>query len=126
MNRVVLNKEEARWFSRNVIKSLTILDAHAKKKPEVKDRTTYKLLQSVSTRAKEIEAALEAFGEEPYEIEMNLSKKQKHHIRSMLDDTHKHLTERVLAEYARRGLQEYVKDTERKLELIQSMVRKFK
>lgn len=126
MNRVVLSKEEGEWFARNVLKSLVILDTAATKDTKIKDRTTYKILESVKERATEMESVLKQIGSEPFEFELMLSQKQKRVIQDLIDRTRKALTERILPEYQRRGLSDYVEDTEFKVDLLGTMRRKFK
>ncbi len=77
MDRVVLNKEEAGWFSRNVMKTIQLLEASEPKNPGVKDRSIYKGMLSMKSKAAFAADALRAFGEEPFEIEIMLGKKQR-------------------------------------------------
>lgn len=126
MNKVVLNKEEARWFSRNVIKTKTLLESAAQKDPGILDRATYKLVCSIQPQAKEIESVIEQLGEEPYELELSLTKKQKKLIVDMVEKTIAMLTERIIPVYNERGLSEYAEDANRKVELLKNMKKRFK
>lgn len=126
LNRVVLTRYEGEWFARNVLKTLTILEAHAKKDEKILKRTTYKVLSAVKTQAEQMEAAIKAFGDEEYELELTLNRKQKLVIRDLVSKTIVSLEGRVLPEYERRGDKDRTEDTKYKIDLLNKMQRKFK
>lgn len=126
MNRVVLSREEGRWFSRNVLKSLILLESRAKKDKAILERTTYKVLKSIKPQAEKMDAALKAFGDEEYELELMLASKQKSVVKTMIEDTQKELVTTILPVYEARGLDKYRDDVKNKIELLKSMSKKFK
>lgn len=116
MNRVVLSANEAVWFSRNVLKSLVIMNAAAEKDPTIKDRRTYKTLIKISPQCSE---------ENPPQ-EVSLTKKEKTVVYSMIDNTVRMLENTVLPKYQSQGLTKYIEDVEGKLELLKKMAKKFR
>lgn len=127
IDRVVLTKDEAGWFSRNVIKMKELLEASEKRNAGVKNRATYRGLVSLQGRAEQTAAALEAFGDEPFEIDMLLSKKQKLIVRGLIGTVMQGLA-KTIEEYERRGPghKEYLDRAKLKAELLNNMNRKFK
>ena len=128
MDRIVLTKEEAAWFSRNLIKTKTILEAAGRKDPEALERQTYKTIVKLQKEAQEIAYTLSQLGDEPFEFEMILPRKLRSVVGRMIEATIKTLTDVVIPEYARRGaeFQEHQLDASRKVELLLKMRKKFK
>ncbi len=126
MNRVVLSKEEGQWLTRNIIKTKMILEAASQKDPGILERNTYRTLAALAKKAKEAEGVLVALKEEPFELEMFFSQKQKVVLKDLIEKTHLALTETILPEYEKRGLVDYAEDTTRKLALLKSLERKLK
>ena len=126
MNRVVLTKEEARWLSRNLVKTKMILEAASKKDAEILERSTYKVIKSLNPEAVEMASILDQLGDEPYEFEIMLKEKQKKVLHSLVEKTIKSLSDVLLPAYERKNLPEYTEDTKRKIELLKIMVRKFR
>lgn len=126
-DKVVLNKDEAGWFSRNVKSSLRILAASEPKNPGVTERSSYKLLKSMEEMATEAESILNQVGEEPCEIELYMSRKQKLTVRELIKRTHGSLVTKIIPTYRERGNhQEYLVRAEKKAEMLDAMQRKFK
>lgn len=128
MNRVSLSKAEARWFSKNVLSTLRILEAASKKDPEILNRTTYKTLNSLRDRATEMQTILTQLSDDSYEVDLILGRKHKLIIGEMIAKTIKSLTEVILPEYTRRGekYDSYRLDTEEKIKLLKTFIRKFR
>lgn len=128
IDRVTLTKEEAGWFSRNVIKMKQLLEASESKNKGVTGRTTYKALASMEEKATEIKSILEAAPEDPYEIDLILSRKQKMVIKELVSSVHKTLTTRVIPEYERRGEshKDYLTNAKDKAVKLETLMRKFK
>ncbi len=130
MDKVVLTKEEAAIFSRNIIKMKQRLDAS--KDPETKSRTTYKLLESMQPQAEQVDDALTAFGEEPFEIEVFLGRKEKMLVRELLTTVGNILVNRVIPKYKEKlgtggiDYSPYIVRNEKKLVVLTQMARKFK
>lgn len=121
MNRVSLNKDEAQWFSRNVLKMIALLESAEVKDKEILSRTTYKTLNSMR------EQAQAAGTEDQAGVELMLSRKQKQVVRELLQSVNKALVERILPEYKRRGGHEkYIEIGEAKAKQLDAMQRKFK
>ncbi len=129
MNRVVLNKEEAGWVSRNVPKMLQLLEASERMNKGVKERSTYRLLSQVIPQAEQVRDALKAFGDEPFEIEMYLNRKQKLLIRQLIKTTNGTLKNGVIPEYERRSdakYRPYLVNAKKKSEMLDQLEAKFR
>lgn len=128
MTNVVLNKAEATWFSRNVIKTKTMMEAHAKRDAKILERKTYLTMKALAPQAEEMTSILEQLGDEPFELSLLLKDKQKRIVRDMVDLTIASLETRIIPEYERRGekFTEYLADAKAKVELLKEMRRKFK
>lgn len=128
MDRVKLNAEEAAWFARNVIKSLTIMDAAATKDPAITQRTTYKTLVKIQEQARAIESAFQAGVTKEFTADVHLVKKHRTVVRTMIDGTIKVLETKIIPTYRDRGdgFEEYLADAVKKTELLKAMSRKFK
>jgi hypothetical protein len=128
MHKVVLDKEEARWFSRNLIKTKTLLEAAGKKDPAILDRTTYRTIATMEKQAGEIISALNQLGEEPYEFELQIGRKHRVVVGQMIDSTIKALETMIIPEYTRRGenFRGYKLEAEWKVALLKTLRRKFK
>jgi hypothetical protein len=124
-DRVVLDKAEADWFSRNVLKTVQLLEARAAKEPAVLERRTYRVCKSLVDQATTIADILAQLGTEPYEVELQVKAKQRQAVGSMLEMTVKSLEEKILPEYERRGLKQYQEMTAMKVALLKTMRRKF-
>jgi hypothetical protein len=126
IERTVLTKDEARWLSRNISKTKTILEAVAKKDPQVLERTTYKTIKSLAPEAEQIASTLDQLGEEPFEIEIQLKVKQKRALYILIEKTLNSLENVILPKYREQNKTEYIEDVENKLVILKSMIRKFK
>jgi hypothetical protein len=127
VNKVVLNKTEAGWVSRNVPKMLQLLDASERKNKGVKERKTHKILTAILPKAEKVADALKAFGDELYEIEMYLNRAERLFIREMIRKVKKGLVEGVIPEYERRGpaMKGYLISATNKADMLDKMERKF-
>ena len=123
MNRVVLSKADGEWFYRNILKTMTVFEAASKSDPEIKKRTTYRLLKSLKPKALEVQAASEA-GAESHTL--MLSKKQKRGVQDMIDATFNLLSGRITTEYERRGRADKLEEIKVKTDNLKAMSRKFK
>lgn len=126
INKVVLSKSEADWFSRNVLKTKSILEARSKKEPDALKRKTYKVLASLEEQASQMSEIVKQLGAEPYEVELVVKPKQKTVIAAMIYLTIQSLEKKILPEYQKRGLQDYIKDAEMKIDLLKAMGKKFR
>lgn len=124
-DKIILNKAEAAWFSRNVLKTLTILSARAKKNPSVLKRVTYRVLQHLQPKAAEIEACLKQLGEEPFEVELIIKKKPRSVVATLVANTAGILETQILPKYEERNEVDYAKETKVKIEMLKTMGRKF-
>jgi hypothetical protein len=125
-NTVILDKAEAEWLSRNVLKTMSILETASQKDAQILERRTYKVIKSLSTQAKEMADVIAQLGDEPYEVELQLKVKQRQGVAAMIESTLRALETQILPEYKKRGLDKYVQDVEQKLLLLRFMQRKFK
>lgn len=102
-NKVTFTPDEAGWFGRNVLKMLQNMDASERKNPGVKERSTYKVLNSMRQAALEANDTVVAFGEdELYEVDIFLTKKQRGMLKDLVGSVHKNLVEKVIPEYRNR------------------------
>lgn len=128
MSTVSLNREEARWISRNVSKTLTILEAASKRDPGILDRKTYKLLNEVRPKAAALGTTLDLSPDnstgEALTIELTIG--QKTALTALVDATIKSLTEMVLPKYIEKNLLDYATATRIKIDLIREMRRKIR
>lgn len=121
MNKVTLTKEEAQWFSRNVLKMLSLLESQGQKDATILNRTTYKTLNSMKANAESIA--------EPFTDSMHvfLTRKQKLIVRELIQSVNKTLVDRILPEYERRGGHEkYIEMGKTKSAALDKMARKFR
>lgn len=123
---IALSKHEAHWLSRNVLKSLLVLAVAARKDPKIVDRTTYRVLDSCKEKAVQIEDALKAFGEEPFEIELSLSRKQKKALRELVQMTVHSLRAGAMIRYEKEEKADYLERTVNKIGLLDKLQRKLK
>lgn len=128
MNKVTLNKQEATWLARNITKTKTLLEAASRKDPQVLERVTYKTINSLQDEAKQMASVIDQLGSEEYELDLQVSKKQKQVIGQMIDSTVKALEGTIIPEYQRRGdkFESYLKDAQSKVSLLKAMRKKFK
>lgn len=129
MNRVVLNKEEAGWYSRNVLKTILLLEESERRNAGVRERTTYKLLTKMKPQAEQLSEVLKAFGDEPFELEVYLERKEKLLVKGLLETMIKNLKDRIIPEYERRGDKldpKYLNNAKNKTKMLEKMQRKFK
>lgn len=121
IDRVSLDKEEAIWFGRYVIKMIIFMENAGKKDPTILQRTTYKTLVSLKTKAELFSAS---------ELPVNdaaLNRKQKLLLRDLINGVHKNLIQTILPEYKRRGGHEkYITSGEERAEFLQALMRKFR
>ncbi len=123
MNKVTLTAEEAQWFSRNVLKMITTLEAQGKNDPKILERATYKTLNSLQDTAEEAKTLVG----EGFLVELMLSRKQKLIVKELILSVNKTLTDRIIPEYKRRGGHEkYVEMGEAKSKQLAAMARKFR
>lgn len=126
IDRVVFTKDEAGWFSRNVIKMKQVMEEKSRKDPKILERTTYKLVCNMQEKAAQAGAAVAAFDEHPFEIEVMLSRKQKVFLKGLIETMVQGL-ENVNKKYEERGnLQDYIDRNEQKRAYLKSMIRKLK
>jgi hypothetical protein len=118
-DRVQFTKPEAEWLARNIKKTMTILEASAKKDPKVLERVTYKTLKNISEKAPN--KALEDGGHE-----FIFTRKQKQSLQLLVLQTLTVLNDKIIPEYQRRGLTEYLQDAKMKSEILSGMYRKLK
>lgn len=128
MSQVVLNKEEARWVSRNVSKTLTILEAASQKDPKILERRTYKLLNEMRPKAAALGEALDLSPDNSSggTLTIDLTTGQKTALTALVDATIKSLTEMVLPKYVERNQLDYAAATRIKIDLIREMRRKLR
>lgn len=126
--RVVLTKEEAGWFARNVPKMMQLLDAYARKDESVKTRTTYKTLASMLQQAADINDMLTLMKDAPSELDLQLTKKQKAVIKDLIATVNSRLKLLTIPEYERRGdsHKDYLENAVKKTGMLDRMERKFK
>ncbi len=124
MNKVTLTREEAQWFSRNVLKMIALLEAQGKKDPTILERTTYRTLKACENEA----TAASLVEKLPLtSINVLLNRKQKLIVKELILSVNKTLTDRILPEYARRGGHEkYVEMGKEKSKRLEAMARKFR
>lgn len=121
MNKVTLTKEEAQWFSRNVLKMISLLEAQGQRDADILRRTTYKTLSAMKAQA-ELAAVDEA-----EKTDLILTRKQKLMVKELIQSVNKTLVERILPEYAKRGGHEkYIEMGKAKAKQLDTMARKFK
>lgn len=128
MSQIVLNREEAIWVSRNVSKTLTILEAAAKRDPQILERKTYKLINEIRPKAAALGTAIDltpdnSSGES---LTIELTTGQKTALTALVDATIKSLTEMVLPKYVEKNLLDYAAATRIKIDLIREMRRKLR
>lgn len=125
MNRVSLTKEEAAWFTRNVVKTTQLLEAAAKKDPKILERSTYKTLASILPAVVTATVAVEA---KLPTVDVQLTRKQRIVVRELILSVNKTLTERVIPEYERRGdsHKDYLDKALVKADTLEKMARKFR
>lgn len=126
LDRVVLSKYEGEWFARNVLKTFALLQAHAKKNPDVEKRSTFKVLKALQAQAQELEKSLYASEEALNSYDIKANRKQRQVMRELILKTLTHLELHSLPEYERRNDEEHIKTTKSKMELLNDMQRKFK
>lgn len=120
MNRVELNKEEAEWFSRNVLKMIKLLEAQEKQDPKILTRSTYRILNSLRAQAESWNKATET-----QNVFMN--RKQRQIVRELILSVNKTLTDRIIPEYELRGGHEkYVVMGKDKAKKLHAMARKLR
>lgn len=126
--RVKLNKEEAAWLARNTLKTKTILEAASKKDPETLERKTYKTVCKLAGDARDIQNALDSFGDNPFEIELLLQRSTKSVAGDMIEATIKTLESVIIPEYVRRGPEytTYLDEAKAKVGMLKTLRRKFK
>jgi hypothetical protein len=124
MNRVALTKDEAEWFSRNVVKMTQLLEATAKKKDaKILERSTYKTLASMVPHVMKAQAQLKLEAEP---VELHLTRKQKLTVRELITSVNKTLKEHVIPEYTRRQDTKALENATVKAAALDKMARKFK
>lgn len=129
LNRIALNPLQAAWLSRNILKMLQLLESSERKNPGVRERKSYKTLNALRGKAEEAQAAVRAFGEdEQYEIDIQISPKQRAVLKDLVGSVHKNLIERAIPEYQKRGEShgEYLTNARAKAEFLEVLWRKFK
>lgn len=128
MDKVSLLSTEAYEFTRNVLKTLAVLDKQAMVKPGVRESTTYKGVLSMEKEAMRVGDVVKAFGQEPYEVDVTLTRKQKNVlVNQILKPVHKVLMEKVIPKY--RTDEKYVEYGKRatvKAETLANLMRKLK
>lgn len=120
IDRVVLSKEEAGWFERNVIKMIVLLEASEAKNPGVKDRSTYKGMLSMKPKAEQMRDAEGS-------LEMQLSRKQRKLIADLVGSQVRILRDKTIPLYQSRGEshKSYLTNAQEKLEMLSKMRKKF-
>lgn len=126
-DKVVLTKEEAGWFARNVLKIIALLEASEARNPGVKDRSTYKGLVSMQSRAEQMKNVVDDLEDHPYEIETSLVRRQRKLIADLVGSQVKILREKTIPLYERRGEshKSYLLNAQEKLEMLSRMRKKF-
>lgn len=131
-DKVVLTKDEAKWFGRNVIKAVTLFHEKAQKDPKVLERSAYKVMKSMQSKAGKAIEALTAFEEHPFEIEVYLSSKQKKHFLAIILQMNQGLQQGVIPKYKQQlgdepeRITPYLEKAEKTSEMLTNMARKFK
>ncbi len=116
--RVSLDKEEAIWVSRYILKMIEYMQNAGKRDPKILLRTTYKTLKSLDAAA----LLFSAGG-----LSTPLNRKQKLLLRELIGGVHKNLTNSILPEYKRRGGHErYILAAENQKVFFEALIRKFK
>ncbi len=125
IERISLNKVEAQWFSRNVTKTLMLMEAATSKDPNITERSTYRVLKAIEAEAQNIQLIM---GMNPAadKFDFCLSRKQKKIIKTLIGNTISVLTDKIIPEYKRRELNDYLFDAETKASLLSTMLRKFR
>ena len=128
MSKILLNREEATWISRNVSKTLTILEAASKKDAQILERKTYKLINEIRPKAAALGTALDltpdnSSGET---LTIDLTMGQRTALTALVDATIKSLTEMVLPKYIERNQLDYAAATRVKIDLIRELRRKIR
>lgn len=120
MNRVQLNKEEALWFSRSILKSIINIEAKARKDPAILKRNTYKTLIQIREQAELMRTnAGESNG-------LIFSMKQKILIKGIADALARGLEDSVIPVYVKRGLTAHELQATAKLSFLKVLARKLK
>lgn len=122
MNRVQFTKDEAGWFSRNVLKMKQLMEVAASKDAKILDRTTYKALASMTEQA-------EIAGKADTEvIDVMLNRKQKLVLKELVQSVRNTLVSKVIPEYERRGIDHsvYLERAKIKSEQLGTIIRKLK
>lgn len=117
--RVSLTQKEAKWLTRNVVKTRQILENASKKDPEILERKTYKTLTA-------IESAVTGLSAEAEQVDVMLSRKQKKTVGTLVLQTMLVLEEKIIPEYTKRNLTEYLEDAKIKAQLLKSLYRKLR
>lgn len=126
MNRGVFTPPEADWLSRNILKSLTLLEVMAEKDPQTRDRKTYKVLKTLEEKMEEVKVTVAQLGQDGYEVELLLSTKQKQLLKELVDKSVNSLETVIIPEYVRRGLEDYVAKSRDKIQKLKVLSRKLK
>lgn len=121
MNRVRLTQEEAQWFGRNILKSLEIFEARAKKNPQVLEKRTYRGFKSMKEKAEKAKDLTEK------SIDIILSQKQKLIVRELIGTVLNGLITKTIPSYeARTDLDpKYIANAKAKAAQLSLMHRKF-
>ncbi len=125
MNRIGLTKEEAKWYANAVTSLLQILLRSEERNPGVKDRKTYQTLETMQEQAGQVHAALVAFGDEPFEIDVYLTKKQKEIVYEQLKGMSALLVDQVLPRAQMLNPEKFLL-TKSKARQLSDMARKFR
>ncbi len=125
IGRVSLTKDEAQWFSRNILKMTEVLEGSARKDKGILERGTYKLLKSMNEIATALANPHPEAGDA--KVEIILSRKQKLCVRELIGSVYKTLVNGVIPKYKEQaGRDEYLQRAEDKAKALESMMRKFK
>lgn len=95
----------------------------------IKERSTYKILNSCRGHAEHARDVVAAFGEdEQYMLDLQMTQKQKKMIKDLVGSVHRKLVERVIPEYERRGdsHKSYLEKAKIKAAGLERIWRKFK
>ncbi len=124
LQRVRFNREEAAWYSRNVIKSKELLEEKAKRDPAIVERLTYKLVSKMQEQALKTFVALAGSAEE---YDVMLKRKERMILREMVQKMHDGLKQATIPKYERDGDKaEYLARAIEKAKLLNGMARKLK
>lgn len=126
MNRGVFTPAEADWLSRNVLKSIALLEVMAEKDPQARERRTYKVLKTLEGKMQEVKVTVAQLGSEGYEVELLLGTKQRQLLKELVDKSVNSLETVIIPEYARRGLGDYVDKSRAKIQKLKVLSRKLR